>query len=69
MFAAANVDSMHVWLAQVAEDDPAKAFDLYLKALEYYVPKLGRQEVVGDPDAPLVTSVIERRIVRVEPKT
>ena len=49
-FASANVDSMGEWLNAV--EDPAKRLDLYLRALEHYVPKLARQEVVGDKDAP-----------------
>ena len=33
-------------------DDPAKRLDLYFKALEYTMPKLARQELVGDEKAP-----------------
>ena len=47
-FATANVKSMGEWLKAI--DDPAKRLDLFLRALEYHVPKLGRQEVVGDED-------------------
>lgn len=39
-FAKANVQHMGEWLSQI--DDPAKRMDLYLRALEYHVPKLGR---------------------------
>lgn len=35
------------WLDQAAEKDPAKAADLYLKAIEYHIPKLARTELTG----------------------
>jgi len=35
------------WLERVAKDDPKGAIDCYTKVLEYYVPKLARQEVTG----------------------
>ncbi len=44
-FASANVDMMSEWLNAV--DDPAKKLDLYLRALEYHIPKLARQENTG----------------------
>jgi len=44
-FAQANVIHMSKWLNQI--DDPAKRLDLYLRALEYHVPKLGRTEHTG----------------------
>jgi hypothetical protein len=31
----------------VAEKDPAKAADLFIRVLEYHVPKLARTEVNG----------------------
>jgi len=33
--------------------NPAKAFDMFQSVVEYHVPKLGRMEVAGDPDAPI----------------
>lgn len=50
-FASANVDQMGDWLNAI--DDPVKKLDLFLRAIEYHVPKLARQEVAGDPDAPV----------------
>lgn len=44
-FASANVGRMGKWLDQI--DDPAKAMDLYLRALEYHIPKLARAELTG----------------------
>jgi hypothetical protein len=44
-FAQENVSKMGEWLNEV--EDPAKRLDLYLRALEYHVPKLGRVEQTG----------------------
>ena len=43
VFAQDNVDNMTAWISQI--EDPAKKLDLYLRALEYHVPKLARSEV------------------------
>lgn len=51
VFALANVDKMGDWLNSI--DDPAKRLDLYLRALEYHVPKLARTEHAGDKEAPI----------------
>lgn len=40
-------------VSRIAEDDPAKAADLFLRALEYHVPKLGRSELTGPGGRPL----------------
>ena len=48
VFAEANVEKMGEWLGQVAQEDPGKALDLYLKAIEYHIPKLARQEISAD---------------------
>ena len=58
IFAQANVGSMDAWLKQVAEKDPAKALDLYLRAIEYHLPKLGRMEHTGQDGGPLVVEVL-----------
>lgn len=50
-FAKANVDHMTTWLNGI--QDPAKKMDLFLRAVEYHIPKLQRSEMVGDPNAPL----------------
>lgn len=51
VFAQNNVDNMTNWLNAVS--DPAKKMDLFLRAVEYHIPKLQRSEMVGDPSAPL----------------
>jgi hypothetical protein len=59
-FASANVGRMGEWLTEI--DDPAKRFDLYLRAIEYHIPKLQRTELnlTGMGTADLVTE-LERR--------
>jgi len=52
-FASANVGQMSVWLAGIG--DPAKKLDLYLKAIEYHIPKLARSEVSGPDGGPVET--------------
>ena len=57
-FAEGNVENLNLWIAQVAEADPGRALDLYLKAIEYHIPKLSRAEVTGEGGGP-----VEGRIV------
>ena len=42
-----NLESMSIWLSQVASEDPAKAMDLMLRLSEYIIPKLARTEMTG----------------------
>ena len=46
-FAEENVDRLQAWLDQVAEKDPGKAADLYLRVIEYHIPRLARTELSG----------------------
>jgi len=67
--AEAKADEFTDWLDRVAKDDPAKAADLFLKAIEYHIPKLARTEIGTDQDqpprfeivAPWMTDAIQRR--------
>jgi hypothetical protein len=52
--AQANVSRCQAWLDDIASIDPAKALDLYLRMLEYHVPKLARSEVTGRDGGPVV---------------
>lgn len=52
-----NVGAVHKWLAEI--DDPAKRLDLYLRLLEYHVPKLARTEVSGMDGQPLEIRVVK----------
>lgn len=47
-FANDNAEQFGEWVKAVAEKDPAKAADLYLRAIEYHIPKLARTEVSGE---------------------
>lgn len=60
MVAEQNAPKFAQWLDTVAmgdgdkvKPDPAKAADLYLKAIEYHIPKLARTEVAGDQNQPM----------------
>jgi hypothetical protein len=61
VFAQANVAKIDGWLNEI--EDPAKRLDLYLRAIEYHLPKLGRMEVTGANGGPVQTQRIERLIV------
>ena len=58
MFAENNVHKLEEWLTRVAEGDPAKAADIYIKVLEYHVPKLARTELSGNDGEPLKIEVV-----------
>ena len=47
-FAEPNVAKLQTWLDAVAERDPAKAADLFVRVLEYHVPKFARSEVAQE---------------------
>ena len=49
-FASANVGRMSAWLDAI--EDPAKAMDLYLRAIEYHIPKQARMEHTGADGGP-----------------
>lgn len=51
VFAQANVEKIDGWLNEI--EDPAKRLDLYLRAIEYHIPKLGRQELTGLEGGPV----------------
>jgi hypothetical protein len=44
LFVDKNADRLQVWLDQIAEKDPEKAFSLFQSVIEYHVPKLARSE-------------------------
>ena len=48
-----NAANFATWLTAVAADNPDKACDIYLKAIEYHIPKLARTEVAGDANQPI----------------
>lgn len=50
VLARGNVQRVQAWLDQVAETDPAEALNLFLRMLEFSVPKLSRAEVAITDD-------------------
>ena len=52
-----NAENFALWLSQVATTSPEKACDIYLKAIEYHIPKLARTEVTGADDGPVQIAV------------
>lgn len=50
-FARANVDQMSEWLEAIP--DPARRMDLYLRAIEYHIPKVARTEITGADGGPV----------------
>lgn len=44
-----NGGKLSGWLDRVARKNPARAIDLYLRMIEYHIPKLSRQEIVKPP--------------------
>ena len=57
-FAQSTVPQFQEWINRVAQEDPAKAADLFLKAIEYHIPKLSRAEVTGANGASLIPATI-----------
>lgn len=52
--AEANVGRCQEWLDAIAIKDPEKALDLYLKMIEYHIPKLARSELTGKGGAAII---------------
>jgi hypothetical protein len=44
-----NAGKIDAWLSRIGRRNPAKAMDLYLRMLEYHIPKLTRIETVRPP--------------------
>ena len=44
-----NVQKLELWLDRIAKKDPAKAADLFVRLLEYHIPKLARAEMTVSP--------------------
>lgn len=57
MFVDDNADKLSEWLERVAAKDPATAFKLFQSVIEFHIPKLNRNTVVGDANNPLDINV------------
>jgi hypothetical protein len=55
-----NVPRLNRWIAKVAEEDPGRAAEIVLRAIEYHIPKLGRTEVTGQDGGPVEVVEIVR---------
>lgn len=53
-----NAENFALWLAEVATKSPEKACDIYLRAIEYHIPKLARTEVTGAESGPVQIKVV-----------
>ena len=42
-----NLDNLSIWLKELGEQSPEKAFNIIVKMSEYFLPKLARKEVTG----------------------
>ena len=45
LFAEKNVSKLQVWIEEIAKKDPKAAADLFVRVIEYHIPKLARKEV------------------------
>jgi hypothetical protein len=52
IIAEKNIDSVQAWLGEI--EDPGKRLDLFIRLLEYHVPKLARTEMTGKDGGALV---------------
>jgi hypothetical protein len=52
-----NAENFNKWLTDVAASSPEKACDIYLKAIEYHIPKLARTEVTGAENGPIQIAI------------
>ncbi len=52
-----NAPRFALWLDEVAQKSPEKACDIYLRAIEYHIPKLARTEVTGQDGQPVALQV------------
>lgn len=65
-FAEQNVGKLQGWLDRVAQRDPAKVAELFVRVLEYHISKLARTDLTGDApvkDTPVI------RVTFVEPRS
>lgn len=58
LLAERNVSKLEGWLMRTARKYPDRAADLFLRALEYHVPKLARTEVTGEEGRAIQIQVV-----------
>jgi len=52
-----NLDNLTMWLVEIGEQSPEKAFNMMLKLSEFVVPKLARKELSGVDGTSLFSAV------------
>jgi len=57
-FVESHIDDYVSWLEDIAKEDKKAAADLFLKTIEYHIPKLARTELTGLDEGPLEVAVI-----------
>ena len=57
-FAEANVGKLQAWLEATAKRNPDKAAELFLRALEYHIPKLARTETTVEGELTVATRLV-----------
>lgn len=62
LVAEGNVWLLGSWLKRVARREPAKAADIFLRMIEYHIPKLQRSEITGK-DGKSLPSVVRVEFV------
>lgn len=55
-----NAPAVEQWLAAAAEADPARGMELYLRMIEYHLPKLREVNITGLPVSAILAE-LERR--------
>lgn len=51
-----TVDDIALWFGEI--EDPAKRLDLWLRMIEYHIPKLARTEITGQDGEPLKIEIV-----------
>lgn len=59
MFVDRNASRLEGWLDQVAEENPAKAFEMFQSVVEYHIPKLARTELSGADGKDLIPTQLQ----------
>jgi hypothetical protein len=56
--AESKIGEVESWLDRIAVKNPERALDLYLRLIEYHIPRLARTEVAGHDGGALVVKVV-----------
>lgn len=52
-----NIEAVEAWLNEI--DDPVKRLDLFLRMIEYHIPKLARTEMSGEGGKPIEVHIVD----------